>query len=198
MNFAITKSNQDHPYLQWGFIGDESNIDHYNIFKKSNSQGYLLFDQTQNKYYEDITETIYYGGQQGHHWIYYYVTAVTTSDYESNASDRKSVDVNGYANEQKISTGKEPKKQLEYSLSSNYPNPFNPSTSINYTIKSAGVVTLKVYDMLGKEVATLVNERKEPGSYLVNFNAENLPSGIYVYKITANDFTSTKKLMLLK
>jgi len=85
-----------------------------------------------------------------------------------------------------------------YKLEQNYPNPFNPSTTIDYSIKSNGFVTLKVYDMLGKEVASLVNEKKEPGSYSVTFNASNVPSGIYVYRLTTNEFTSTKKLMLVK
>ena len=86
----------------------------------------------------------------------------------------------------------------DYNLEQNYPNPFNPTTQISYSIKSAGTVSLKVYDMLGKEVANLVNETKEPGNYSANFNAADLSSGIYVYKLTTNDFTATKKLMLVK
>lgn len=93
----------------------------------------------------------------------------------------------------------------DYNLGQNYPNPFNPSTQIDYTIKSTGLVTLKVYDMLGNEVANLVNERKEQGNYSVTFNAanhsggvRNLPSGIYFYTLTSGNFTATKKLILLK
>ena len=81
----------------------------------------------------------------------------------------------------------------DYGLGQNYPNPFNPSTQIDYSINSAGLVTLKVYDILGTEVASLVNERKEPGNYSVTFDAANLPSGIYVYKLTADKFAATKK-----
>ena len=88
--------------------------------------------------------------------------------------------------------------KYDFELDQNYPNPFNPSTTINYTIKTAGQVTLKVYDMLGTEVASLVNARKEPGNYSVTFNANNLPSGIYVYRLTADKFVETKKLILLK
>jgi hypothetical protein len=87
---------------------------------------------------------------------------------------------------------------FDYNLGQNYPNPFNPITQIDYSIKSAGMVTLKVYDMLGKEVAELVSERKEPGNYSVEFNPANLPSGIYIYKLTAGKFIDTKKLILLK
>jgi len=88
--------------------------------------------------------------------------------------------------------------QYDYKLNQNYPNPFNPTTQIDYSIKSAGLVTLKVYDVLGTEVATLVNERKEPGNYSVEFNAGKLPSGIYFYTLTSGKFTNTKKLILLR
>lgn len=86
----------------------------------------------------------------------------------------------------------------EYQLSQNFPNPFNPSTMIKYSIPKEGMVTLKVFDMLGKEVATLVNKYQTPGNYSVNFNASNLPSGVYIYKIESNNFSAVKKLMLLK
>ncbi|HEX2960153.1 MAG TPA: T9SS type A sorting domain-containing protein [Ignavibacteriales bacterium] len=86
----------------------------------------------------------------------------------------------------------------EYSLSQNYPNPFNPATIINYALPRASKVTLKVYDILGKEVATLVKGYLEMGKYSVEFNASNLPSGIYVYEIRANDFVKSGKMMFLK
>ncbi|HEX2865485.1 MAG TPA: M6 family metalloprotease domain-containing protein [Ignavibacteriales bacterium] len=87
---------------------------------------------------------------------------------------------------------------VEYALSQNYPNPFNPTTVINYEIPKTSKVTLKVYDMLGKEVATLVNEYKEQGRYYVKFNASNLPSGTYIYEMRADDFVKSGKMMLLK
>ena len=86
----------------------------------------------------------------------------------------------------------------EYILCQNYPNPFNPNTTINYTIKERGVVQLKVYDVLAKQVATLVNEPKSQGSYSISFNGNNLPSGVYLYTLTVNDFTDYKKMILLK
>ncbi|MCU7491293.1 MAG: T9SS type A sorting domain-containing protein [Ignavibacteria bacterium] len=87
---------------------------------------------------------------------------------------------------------------VEYALSQNYPNPFNPSTVINYEIPKTSRVTLKIFDMLGKEVTTLVNEYKEQGRYSVEFNASNLPSGTYIYELRANDFVKSGKMMLLK
>ncbi|HEX2867783.1 MAG TPA: T9SS type A sorting domain-containing protein [Ignavibacteriales bacterium] len=85
-----------------------------------------------------------------------------------------------------------------YELRQNYPNPFNPSTVINYTITKAGMVTLKVYNILGREVATLQNGVQEAGVHSVQFNASDLPSGIYIYTLQAGQFTSSRKLMLLK
>lgn len=85
-----------------------------------------------------------------------------------------------------------------YKLSQNYPNPFNPTTIIQYSIQKQGLVTLKVYNMLGEEVATLVNQNQNAGNYSVNFNASQLASGVYMYRIDSGNFTATKKLILLK
>ncbi|GMU95361.1 T9SS type A sorting domain-containing protein [Ignavibacterium album] len=85
-----------------------------------------------------------------------------------------------------------------FDLAQNYPNPFNPSTNIKYSIAERSNVTIKVYDMLGSEVATLVNQVQDAGTHNVVFNASNLASGMYVYTITAGNFTATKKMMLLK
>jgi aminopeptidase N len=95
---------------------------------------------------------------------------------------------------------------LNFSLEQNYPNPFNPSTTISYTIPESGLVTLKVYDVLGREVATLVNEQNEAGIHQVDFNASNLNSGVYFYTIESSNpsassgqsFVETKKMILIK
>jgi hypothetical protein len=86
----------------------------------------------------------------------------------------------------------------KYVLTQNFPNPFNPSTSISYEIPATNFVSLKIYDMMGKEVANLVNGTQEAGFYTVKFDASKLASGVYFYKLQANDFTATKKLMLMK
>jgi len=86
----------------------------------------------------------------------------------------------------------------EFSLHQNYPNPFNPTTTINYSIPKSSSVTIKVYDLLGREISTLVNEKKPVGNYSVQFNASKLVSGVYFYRLQAGDFTQTKKLILLK
>ena len=86
----------------------------------------------------------------------------------------------------------------DYSLSQNHPNPFNPSTTIKYQISQNGFVTLKVYDILGKEIATLVNEEKPSGRYEVSFNASSFASGVYLYRLNVNDYVDVKKMILLK
>jgi hypothetical protein len=86
----------------------------------------------------------------------------------------------------------------EYSLEQNYPNPFNPSTTINYSVKEKGLVTLKIFDVLGNEVKTLLNEEKEAGKYSVKLDASQIASGVYFYTLQAGEFISTKKMVLLK
>jgi hypothetical protein len=85
-----------------------------------------------------------------------------------------------------------------YELKQNYPNPFNPFTIIDYSIKEEGNVELIIYDVLGKLVKKLVDERKTTGNYSTQFDASNLSSGIYFYSLRVNDFVSTKKMLLLK
>jgi len=85
-----------------------------------------------------------------------------------------------------------------FSLSQNFPNPFNPATEIKYSIAKAGMVNMKVYNMLGQEVASLVNQEQKPGNYEVNFDASKLASGVYLYKIQSGSFALTKKMLLLK
>ncbi|MFZ1517971.1 MAG: discoidin domain-containing protein [Ignavibacteriaceae bacterium] len=87
---------------------------------------------------------------------------------------------------------------VEFTLEQNYPNPFNPATSIQYAIRSNQFVQLKVYDVIGNEIATLVNEFIPAGKYEVEFNAENLASGVYIYRIQTETFTDTKKMVLLR
>jgi len=97
-------------------------------------------------------------------------------------------------------TGIETEKEIpgNYSLFQNYPNPFNPTTIIQYNVLSFGKVVLKVYDLLGREVATLVDKQQNAGQYSVFFNASRLSSGVYFYKIQAGSYTETKKMMLIK
>ncbi len=109
----------------------------------------------------------------------------------------KQVDFNGASNYSKVIEINN-LSAYSYTLSQNYPNPFNPTTRIQYTIKTPGMVSLKVYDVIGNEVATLVNRDEQTGSYEVSFDGSRLASGIYYYKLTSNGFVQTKKMILLK
>jgi ligand-binding sensor domain-containing protein len=114
---------------------------------------------------------------------YDYTSTVLTDFYEGNA--------NGV-------TGQISSAKKVFELQQNYPNPFNPSTNISYTVADRQFVNLKVVDILGREVATLVNEEKPAGQYSVKFNAANIPSGVYFYKLQAGSNIQTKKMILLK
>ena len=85
-----------------------------------------------------------------------------------------------------------------FALSQNYPNPFNPTTTIGYDVPKRSLVTVVVYDILGRLVETLVDEEKQPGHYEATFNASGLPSGVYFYRLQAGSFIESRKLVLLK
>ena len=87
---------------------------------------------------------------------------------------------------------------VKYELAQNYPNPFNPITRIKYSVPKQSFVIIKIFDILGREVKTLVNEIRTAGSYEVDFNASYLASGVYFYRMESGDFTDVKKLVLLK
>jgi hypothetical protein len=109
----------------------------------------------------------------------------------------KQIDFNGsvhYLKEMNVIVG----LPTSYSLEQNYPNPFNPNTTIKYQLPKAGFVTLKLFDIIGREVATLINENKVAGRFSVEFNASKLPSGVYIYELKSPGFTSSKKMMLTK
>jgi len=109
-------------------------------------------------------------------------------------------DINGEVHEYASTVEATPGAPMptEYTLSQNFPNPFNPNTSISYSVKEAGFVSLKVYNLIGQEVATLVAGEMPAGSYSASFTATDLPSGVYVYRLEVNNFTAQKKMVLLK
>jgi len=103
-----------------------------------------------------------------------------------------------FKNGNPVSTDDNHQKLYTFNLEQNYPNPFNPTTTIRFTISDLRFTILKVYDVLGNEISTLVNEEKPAGSYEINFNAANLPSGIYFYQLYAGSYSATKKMILLR
>lgn len=117
--------------------------------------------------------------------------ASVPSDFVSSAAIELHTGLEGYS----IKSNEPPKS---YALSQNYPNPFNPVTRINYALPKDGFVTLKVYDIIGREVANIISEFKTAGNYSIDFDASKLSSGIYYYKLQSDLFSSVKKMVLMK
>ncbi|MBK8552309.1 MAG: T9SS type A sorting domain-containing protein [Ignavibacteria bacterium] len=125
---------------------------------------------------------------------YWSVQAIDNSFAGSNFSPEQTFNIT-ITSEGNLSSSEFPN---EFELKQNYPNPFNPVTNLEFGISDLGFVSLKVYDLLGKEVATLVNEKLSPGNYKVEFDGSGLTSGVYFYRLNAGDFTDTKRMMLIK
>ncbi|MFO7447378.1 MAG: DUF362 domain-containing protein [Ignavibacteriaceae bacterium] len=134
-----------------------------------------------------------------------YLTSLGTHEHWNNASDMqysRNLGLDSGIELIKLMNSTSVEEELnmpaDYSLSQNYPNPFNPTTKISYSIPEYSKVTIKVYDVAGKEVATIVNSDMPAGSYVASFDARQLSSGVYFYKITANNYSASRKLVLLK
>lgn len=201
-NLAITKSANNHPLLSWS-PNTEPDRSYYKIYRwDSYGGGWQYLAQSSNTSYEDGTliycTTIPPQQCPDLRTFKFKVTAIDLGSHESEPSNIVESSLVGGPPTKAGANNPDDKTVFEYALGQNYPNPFNPSTTISYSIKTPGEVALKVYDMLGTEVSSLVNEMKEAGNYSVTFSASDLPSGIYFYTLTSGNFISTKKLILLK
>jgi hypothetical protein len=129
-------------------------------------------------------------------------TSITFQQAECNASNLSLITIQELVNGQVLigpaSIPLRVNLPVAFSLLQNYPNPFNPSTTIRYDLPMQVHATLKVYNVLGQEVATLVNQNMSPGTYDQKWNATNAASGVYFYRLTADDFVETKKMLLLR
>lgn len=185
-----------HPKLNWIAAG-ETDVQSANpgvlIERKINAGSWSQITTLSGTATQYIDYGVSWAGG-GPYNAYYRIRFKDTQNKLSLYSDTKSIQ---YGDVWKIGT--EPEDVItEYKLQQNYPNPFNPSTTISFSIPNNGLVTLKVYDIPGTEVAELVNEVKGAGNYSVTFNASELPSGIYFYTLASGNFMATKKLILLK
>ena len=204
-NYAISvyqSGNNKYPKLTWS-LNNEPDV------RNNPSNAYKIERRTRNSRFEAWSawsNIANLGGTVSTYIDYSINTAgggdkeaeyrLTAIDIEDNQSPQQSVIIiYGMGGLDKISSIG---NVIEYELNQNYPNPFNPSTKISYSIKENGFVSLKVFDMLGREIADLVNETKDAGEYTIEFSAKNLPSGIYIYSIRVNEFVQTGKMTLLK
>jgi fibronectin type 3 domain-containing protein len=200
-NLSVLKSATNHPLLSWG-KNKEPDIQYYKIYKYSYSElGWQLIGTTASTSFEDVSEIFLSPGNYvaNEHWIYYKITAVDNYPHESAFSNQVGARVRGAALEKENNQ----LQVTDYSLSQNYPNPFNPTTSISYAVPAESHIQIKVYDLLGREVAELVNETKQTGYYSIEFNASGFSSGIFIYRITAINgerilFSESKRMLLIK
>jgi len=190
-------NNNSHPKLQFNAYHNPSSVSKYYIYKKKDSPNFVKIAETTNLEYTDFSEEIVSGPYIAHELIAKYkVSAFLTNNQETLKGNEADVRVVGIPM-QKANMNRND-EVANYYVRQNYPNPFNPSTIINYRLKEDGFVNLSVYNSIGETVAELVNQRQEQGSYSIEFNASNLPSGIYLYKIHTDNFTDVKKMILLR
>ncbi|QQS38340.1 MAG: T9SS type A sorting domain-containing protein [Ignavibacteriales bacterium] len=189
----------NHPKLVWGPHPTLTDVVGYRVYRK---YGTATFDPIATTdfdeyYYNDTELTLDF--IQGGTNAYYYVKAIVIHESESEATNTVVANIDGQSPEKLISS-----KNIIYDFQiNNYPNPFNPSTTIEYSTPERSNVVIKVYDMLGREVKELVNEIKDEGTYQVKFNAESLSSGVYIYTITVSNgnsilFRESKQMVLMK
>jgi len=170
--------------LTWDNNTDDKDLQYYTIYRSTNpsfvpaKENQLALVATNT--FDDASVTL---GQK----YYYKVSAV---DFSGNESVAAAFSLTGVTNEGSIPT--------EYNLYQNYPNPFNPSTTISFDLPVSEFVTLTIYDVLGKQVASVVDEYRNAGKYSIQYNASQLSSGMYFYKISAGNFNQIKKFILLK
>ncbi|MEG8948175.1 T9SS type A sorting domain-containing protein [Rosettibacter firmus] len=197
-NFHRISLVDNHPTLQWD-LNSEPDIASYKIYRSYDNSPFYIAGAVSHPSNTFVDVNVDYTKPIWDKPVKYYVAAVDNTNKYSVPSDQ--VETIGIMNPlPKINTDDltNTKAVDNFELLSNYPNPFNPSTRITYSLPEASFVTLKVYDILGREIVTLVNETKPSGKYAVEFDASKLPSGTYIYQLTAGNNQTIKKMLLLK
>jgi hypothetical protein len=188
VSFEAAPGNQE-ARLTW-VTASETNNDHFYLLRSTDRINYARVSN-------DIPAT---NSANGHSYSYLDPGLINGTTYYYKLVD---VDINGVETVNTIIAEATPSLEhsispTEYGLRQNFPNPFNPKTTIAYDIKEDGLVTLAVYDIMGREVISLVNEEKAAGSYSLTFDASKLASGIYLYRLRVNGFSDMKKMVVLK
>lgn len=182
LNSFTANVQNDEVMLNWSTSSETNNMG-FEIQRRTNNDKWTKLNFVQGKGTTTEKSSYSYVDKNPVEGISYY--RLKQMDFDGSSKIYTAVEVN-------FETVK------EYSIAQNFPNPFNPSTVINYSLAKSGNITLKVYNILGSEVATLVDEFVDAGKHSVKFNASDFTSGIYFYTIKADNFTSTKKMMLMK
>ncbi|MCB0283499.1 MAG: T9SS type A sorting domain-containing protein [Calditrichae bacterium] len=199
---VATSWSSNHPHLSWS-ANSEIDLHHYEIWKKRGASSWELFATTTNTSITDDTE-IKYSLPGSKEYIYYKLSAVDHEDNSSSFTTDFQFAVNQWQQNMISYTETVNVNLAIFSLGKNYPNPFNPETKISFGFPEQSSVSLDVYDVAGKKVAELVTGVQEAGLYTTTFNAHSLPSGVYIYKMTAKglqsgkSFTDFKRMLLIK
>lgn len=201
---AAVNDGNDHPQLVWGPHPTLSgSINYYKIYYSYHITGqppgtFYLLETVNSDVFEYTDMTVEMGND--YRSKSYYVTGVYDDIWETlfETSPTNTVTVVLAIPHKRSDLNYNKRQNSVFSLEQNYPNPFNPETKISFMIAENSFITLKVYDVLGNEVANLLNETKGPGHYFVSFDASGFPSGIYFYKLNANGYTLTKKMLIAK
>jgi hypothetical protein len=183
----VDLEKENHPFLVWAPY-TQSGTTSYTLYRKNGASFTAVTPGYTWRHYDSTLSIVQPGGYAGH-TVKYYVSA------QSSNTDTVNYEITG-AHPDKIAGSYSP--QFTYSLSQNYPNPFNPSTVIEFSVAEEGLVSIRLYDILGREVSSLLNTEMEPGIHKQSFNLGTLASGIYFYRITAGKYTDSKKLQVLK
>lgn len=192
-NLTVGSAN-NYPVLSWT-ANSEPDLKNYQIYRQIDNGSMTYLATTTNNSYTDNSIVIVPMNR-----FYYKVKAIDLNDNNSEFSNQVSILgmlLKYNENNEKYEMAKS-SEITDYILKQNYPNPFNPLTSISYQIPSDGSVSLKIFNSVGQEIKTLVNRFQAQGIYTVQFDASELPSGVYIYKLQSGNFSSTKKMLLTK
>lgn len=191
--FSVSGATGEHPVLSWN-LNTEPDIYKYNIYE-DNGNGMQFLTSVNHPTNQFTYSGITIGGKFDPQFCFT-ITAKNTSGLESDQALPKCVNAGTVS--KRLFAKESNSIPKEYKLSDSYPNPFNPSTNIEFQLPKDANVVVKVYDIQGNEVQKLVNEYLSAGYYSVLFDGSNLSSGVYIYTIQMNDFHSIKKMMLIK
>ncbi len=194
-NLILSCTANNNPILRW-YTNKEPDITSYKIYKRNSSElGFQYYSSTTDTFFIDVAEQCVTGDPiSNERNIYYKVTANDNQSKESVPSDSVSTRVKGLPIEKSVSAN----NLIENYLGQNHPNPFNSKTKISFSVRETGKIKLKKFDILGREVITLMDETKPEGRYEVIWDATINPSGIYFYQITSGKFIETKKMLLIR